>query len=229
MDPMAASRYVSRPLRVRLTHSLSVPARFCVYGAFGMAGEIFFYNLVKIGRQIPLLELAFRFSWKVDPQLHLNGVWDAPGVGLFGQSSLWMFFIYAAGILLIVEPVYRHFCRLPVWARAFFYAVGIMAFEWITGWAVYGLTGYRIWYYDDPLSVGGMTSLYLLPTWMVAGLLSEGIYRQLMAPELVRKLEGAELEGTEELAPLQAPAPSQVLVMQERAEKPGFARTGTGF
>lgn len=220
MEPTAASRHASRPLRVRLTQSLSTPARFCLYGVVGMAGEIFFYNLVRAGREIPGVRWAFQFSWKVDPQLHLNGVWDAPGVALFGQSSLWMFFVYAAAIVMIVEPAYRHCCRMPVWLRAFVYGVGIMAYEWASGWLVYGLTGYRIWYYDDALSLMGMTSLYLLPTWMVSGLIAEAIYRQVMDPALVRKLEGELLE--DEL-------PGKVLVMQEPDDEASFARTGSGF
>ncbi|MHB8873223.1 MAG: hypothetical protein ACYC8T_06005 [Myxococcaceae bacterium] len=163
--------------------------RFVLYGFVGLASEIIFYNVVKFGRKVPGLELLFRFEWKVDKRLNLDAIWDAPLVSLYGQCSLWMFLVYAIAAFFLVEYVYRRGARWPLLLRALIYGLGILAFEALSGLALEQLTGYRIWYYEDPLAIVGMTSLYILPIWMVTGLVVELLYRELMDPTVAAAIE----------------------------------------
>jgi hypothetical protein len=163
--------------------------RFMLYGFIGLSAEVIFYNLVKFGRRIPGLELLFQFKWKVDERLNLDAVWDAPLISLYGQCSLWMFLVYAVASVALIEPLYRRSLRWPLAARAVLYGVGILGFEALSGWLLFWGTGYRIWYYDDRFNIVGMTSLYILPIWMITGLIVELVYRELMDPAVVVALE----------------------------------------
>lgn len=163
--------------------------RFLLYGFVGISSEVIFYNLVRIGRQVPLVSALFQFSWKVDPRLDLSAIWDSPTIALFGQCSLWMFLVYAVASFGVIEPIYRRTVRKHVALRALFYGLAILAFEAVSGWLLFWGTGYRIWYYDDALNIVGMTSLFILPIWMITGLLVELIYRELMDPDLLQALE----------------------------------------
>ncbi len=163
--------------------------RFGLYGFVGISAEVGFYNLVKLGRRIPVLEHLFAFSWRVDPRLHLDAVWDAPLIALYGQCSLWMSLVYAVASMVFVERIYRRALRLPVVVRALLYGAAILLWEALSGWLLYWGTGYKIWFYDDPLNLVGMTSLGIAPIWCVTGLLVEAIYRELMDPALAELLE----------------------------------------
>ncbi len=163
--------------------------RFVLYGFVGISAEVIFYNLVKFGRRLPVVDALFQFSWKVDGRLNLSAIWDAPLVSLYGQCSLWMFLVYSIASLGLIEPIYRRTLRLPVGMRALFYGLVILAFEAVSGWLLFWSTGYKIWFYDDALNIIGMTSLYILPIWMLTGLVVELIYRELMDPDLVEALE----------------------------------------
>ncbi len=165
--------------------------RLALYGLVGLAGEVIFYNVVKLGRLVPGVKALFQFGWHVDPRLGLGAIWDADPVALYGQASLWMMLVYAGATFGVIEPVYRRLWRRPAVLRAAVYGVGILVFEAVTGWVLYGITGYKIWFYDDALSIVGMTSVYILPMWMIIGLLVERVYRELMDPDLVRALESA--------------------------------------
>jgi hypothetical protein len=169
--------------------------RFALYGFLGLGCEVLFYNLVRAGRSIPGVELLFRFSWKTDPRLGLDHIWSVPPVALFGQCSLWMFLVYALASIALIEPIYRHVARWPFPLRALLYGVAILVFEAICGLGLKALTGYAIWYYDDALSILGMTSLYILPLWMATGLLVELIYRELMDPKVRRAIESELVEA----------------------------------
>lgn len=163
--------------------------RLVLYGFVGLAGEVIFYNVVKLGRLVPGVKLLFQFDWRVDPQLGLDGIWQADPVALYGQASLWMMLVYAGATFGVIEPVYRRLWRKPAVLRAAIYGVGILVFEAVIGWLLVLITGYRIWFYADALEIVGMTSLYILPIWMIIGLLVERVYRELMDPDLVRALE----------------------------------------
>lgn len=163
--------------------------RVLIYGFIGIAVEVIFYNLVRLGREIPGVREFFQFGWHVDPRLGLDGVWTAPQIALFGQCSLWMMLVYACAAFGLVEPLYRGLHSRPFYLRAAAYGVGILLFEAVSGWILFWLTGYKIWFYDDRLNIVGMTSLYILPVWMVTGLLVELVYRELMDPELVKAIE----------------------------------------
>ncbi|HET9451477.1 MAG TPA: hypothetical protein VFO83_11365, partial [Aggregicoccus sp.] len=108
----------------------------------------------------------------------------------FGQCSLWMFLVYALAAFGLIEPLYRRLLRFPVALRAAAYGTVILLWEGVSGRLLLALTGYEIWVYEDAGAVmWGMTSLYILPIWMVTGLLVELIYRELMDPDLLKALE----------------------------------------
>jgi hypothetical protein len=170
--------------------------RFLVYGVLGVFLEIAFYPLVRFGREIPIVKYLFAFDWSADPRLGLGGPWETPMVTLFGQSSLWMIPVYALPALTI-EILYRQWLfKTSLWLRALLYGLVILLFEWATGLAVKALTGYAIWMYTDPGNIMEMTSVLILPIWMIAGILIELIYRELMDPNVRRGLE-AELQKLE--------------------------------
>lgn len=188
-----------KPLRVRTPHErrtklsrfLYGVLRFGLFGAGGLAGEVGFYNLVRLGRRVPLLRELFLFQWGVDPKLDLNAIWETPWYVFYGQCSLWMFPVYAGAAWLIGVVYDRGFCRVHVLWRALAYGLWILLWEWATGWVLFGLTGFRIWYYADPAAIQQMTSLYILPIWMVTGLMVERIHRELMDPRVAQGLEAA--------------------------------------
>lgn len=178
---------VKRGQRMKLAFAVF---RFCLYGMVGLSSEIFFYNLVRVARHVPLLEALFRFRWQVDERLALNGIWDTPVVTAYGQCSLWMFPIYGVACFFFVEPLYRWMLYQHTALRAAVYGIVILLFEGFSGLFLESLTGYRIWYYADAGAIlWQMTSLYILPVWMVTGLLAEFIYRELMDPDLLAALE----------------------------------------
>lgn len=178
---------LKRNARLKLTFAIF---RFCLYGMVGLSSEIFFYNLVRIARHVPGLELLFRFQWRVDDRLPLNDIWDTPVAAAYGQCSLWMFVIYGVACFYFIEAIYRRTFRQHILLRAALYGNAILLFEGLSGLFLEKLTGYRIWYYADSGAIlWEMTSLYILPIWMVTGLIAELIYRELMDPDLVAALE----------------------------------------
>jgi hypothetical protein len=166
--------------------------RFCVYGFLGVALEIVFYNLVRNLRGVPLVGLLFQFDWQVDPVLNLGAVWNVPAISLYGQCSLWMFFVYGIASFCI-EFIYRNAPDIHFALRAIAYGLVIFLWECASGWILFALTGLKIWFYADAGNFFEMTSWRILPIWCVTGLLVEYIYRQLMDPELVYAIETATL------------------------------------
>jgi hypothetical protein len=162
--------------------------RFCIYGLFGVALEIVFYNLVRNLRGVPVLGLLFQFDWQVDPALALNMVWKVPAITLYGQCSLWMFFVYGVASFGI-EFLYRNASDVPWPVRALAYGLVIFLWECLSGWLLYWITGYKIWLYADPGNFFEMTSWRILPIWCITGLVVEYLYRQLMDPDLVKAIE----------------------------------------
>ncbi len=178
---------IERGKRMKVAFALF---RFGLYGFVGLSSEILFYNLVRLCDGIPGLQLLFRFKWRVDPRLQLDHIWDTPAVAAFGQCSLWMFLIYALAAFGFIEPLYRQLLRAPVLLRAAVYGTAILLWEGVSGRLLLAVTGYEIWLYEDAGAVmWGMTSLYILPIWMITGLLVELIYRELMDPDLLKALE----------------------------------------
>ncbi|MFZ5443828.1 MAG: hypothetical protein ACOZQL_27740 [Myxococcota bacterium] len=166
--------------------------RFALYGFLGVALEVFFYNLVRTARGVPVLEYLFLFDWRVDPSLGLDRMWDVPAKSLYGQCSLWMFPVYAVACFGI-ELLYRRAPHVHVALRGLGYGLIIFLWEWASGWALYWLTGLKVWFYADAGNFFQMTSWFILPIWCITGLLVEYIYRQLMDPDLVRAIETAHL------------------------------------
>ena len=189
-------RYIAHgPLTRDLTLRIAFTAfRFLLYAVLGIALEVALYSMARAGRQIPIVEYLFQFDWQVDPALHLDGPWHSPLKTMFGQSSLWMIPVYALPALTI-EVVYRTWLsKRRWWIRAPLYGLIIMAFELITGLALKAITGYAIWMYVDDGNVMEMTSFFILPIWMITGLIIEMIYCELMDPQLRDRLQG-ELDG----------------------------------
>jgi hypothetical protein len=189
---------LKRNLRLKVTFALF---RFGLYGMVGVTSEIFFYNLVRFAQKVPVLRELFRFQWRVDDRLPLNDIWQTPDIVGYGQCSLWMFLVYAGACFFFVESIFRLTLRTPALVRAMCYGIAILLFEGFSGKLLEEVTGYRIWYYADTGAIlWDMTSLYILPIWMVTGLLAEWIYRELMDPDLVAALESplpANAEETE--------------------------------
>ena len=131
--------------------------RFTLYGFLGVALEIFFYNLVRNLRGVPVLGLFFHFDWRVDERLNLGAIWEVPAISLYGQCSLWMFFVYGVASFSI-EFAYRNATDVPWYVRAAGYGVLIFLWECLSGWILFWATGYRIWFYADAGSFFSMTS-----------------------------------------------------------------------
>ena len=164
--------------------------RFAVYGAIGTIGEVSFYTVLKIGRKLPpFLSWIFSYHWLVDPRLQLNHMWDIPVITLYGQASLWMFFVYGAVCLFGLERSYFHVKKWPIIVRALLYGFIIMAMECVLGWILRYTVGYDIWYYDDGiLTVFRYTSFAVLPMWCIVGLLSENFFH------IIEKLNRVKME-----------------------------------
>ncbi len=187
-------RHSDRP-RGPLLKFLFGALRYLVYGILGVAAEVFFYTLIKTGRHVPLVRDFFLFNWQVDARLDLNHVWDLPILPGFGQSSFWMFFVYGTCAFFLLEPLYRRFVRVRVhvnvFARGLAYGAVITAWEFVSGYLLLWITGYRIWQYTDAGNLLGMTSLLILPVWGVTGLIVETVYRELMYPAVREALEAS--------------------------------------
>jgi hypothetical protein len=149
--------------------------RFFIYGAMMMAGEVAFYTLVKIGRAMPctFVNSLFHFQWLVDPGLGLDAVWRAPVRALYGQASLWMFFVYGGIGLFGIEPMFKRIGHCHWMLRGITYMLVILFMECATGWMLRGITGYDIWYYADRYAIFKYTSWAIAPLWFITGLLSE--------------------------------------------------------
>lgn len=163
--------------------------RLCIYGSLLMAGEIGFYTLCKVGRLIPVVKYLFTFNWQVDPSLGMNAVWDTPIYGFFGQSSLYMFLVYGIICAFGCEPAYKWMKKrdFPYLFRVFVYMSIILIYEALLGWLLYGITGLKIWYYDDWGSWPVFTSFAIAPMWFILGLFGEKIINTLDSFENMRQ------------------------------------------
>ena len=152
--------------------------RYYLYGSTMIAGEVLFYTITKIGRKLPdWINWFFEYGWRVDEKLELNHIWEIPISTLYGQASLWMFFVYASICLFGLEPTFLRIRHWQWYVRGTIYMLIILTMECSLGWVLFYLTGYEIWYYSDRLAVFRYTSLAIAPMWFVIGLLSENIMR----------------------------------------------------
>lgn len=162
--------------------------RFLIYGTILVTGEVAFYSLVRIGREIPLVSFLFQFEWRVDPRLHMDAVWSAPIHLFFGQASLYMFLVYGLAALFFCEPVFVRFHRWNYWARAVIYCAGILTIEWVAGFFLYKVTGYKIWYYTDRFAIFEFTSLSIAGFWLILPISLETIYPILISQQAKTRL-----------------------------------------
>lgn len=160
--------------------------RFIVYGMVGVFSEVCQYTFVKIGRMIPVVELAFRADWKVDEKLGLDKIWDVPWYTLYGQCSLWMFPVYGLCALILLERIYKLSVKYQLYwfVRGALYALAITLFELVSGLILWKITGYKIWCYNDPGNIMNMTSIFLFAIWFVTGLFVEFLYKELTESSL---------------------------------------------
>jgi hypothetical protein len=147
--------------------------RFSVYGSLCVFGEVAFYSIVKVGREIPIVKNLFQFQWAVDDRLHWDAVWHTPIKVLYGQASLWMFFVYAAITFVGIEPVYKKIRHKNIFLRGAVYMVIILSMECLTGWILRFVVDFEIWYYGGDLAIFRYTSLAIAPMWFIVGLMSE--------------------------------------------------------
>jgi hypothetical protein len=206
----SSKRYIAhaglpRDLKLRIAF---IAFRYMIYVLLGTAFEVALYPGARAGREIPVLKYLFQFNWQVDPRLGLSGPWHTPLEVMFGQSSLWMLPVYALSALAI-ELVYRGgLFNRPLWVRAPLYGLIVMAAELVTGLVVKAITGYAIWMYVDRGNVMHMTSFYIFPLWMGAGLLTERIYSELMDPGLRARLQDELDRPSSDAAAAQKPGAS---------------------
>ncbi len=151
--------------------------RFCIYGALLVAGEVAFYTITKVGRIIPQISFLFQYEWLVDPKLELGHIWDIEIHTLFGQASLYMFFVYATICVFGLEPAYRFMKKkdVPLILRGIVYMFIILGLECALGWVLVWLTGCQIWYYRGPGTIWVYTSWAIAPMWFICGLISENV------------------------------------------------------
>lgn len=183
--------------KMRIRVFLYALFRFTLYGMIGVFAEVSLYTIVKVGRCIPIVKWLFQTQWKVDDSLNLNGIWDVPIKTFYGQCSLWMFPVYALCAILLLERIYR-FSRnhnLNLVIRGILYATAITLFEFVAGFILLWLTGYKIWYYSDAANLLQMTSLFLFGVWFITGLFVELIYRELTENSLRIWVEGTIVSG----------------------------------
>jgi hypothetical protein len=175
-----AMRLEPASLRARLVFALF---RWVVYGTVMCVGELFFYNLIRLGRALPVVQMLFQFDWQVDPALKLNGIWATPPHMLYGQCSLWMFPEYAFALLLMIEPLSRWMHGRSVLLRALVYGVAILLYEGLTGLLLKGVLGYAVWCYRDAYAIlEGSTTLLILPACCLIGLYNERVTREVNHP-----------------------------------------------
>ena len=175
-----AMRLEPASLRARLVFALF---RWVVYGTVMCVGELFFYNLIRLGRALPVVQMLFQFDWQVDPALPLNGIWATPPHMLYGQCSLWMFPEYAFALLLMIEPLSRWMHGRCILLRAMVYGVAILLYEGLTGLLLKGMLGYAVWYYGDAYAIlEGSTTLLILPVCCLVGLYNEMVTREVNHP-----------------------------------------------
>ncbi|TYQ16189.1 UNVERIFIED_CONTAM: hypothetical protein Cloal_2711 [Acetivibrio alkalicellulosi] len=191
---------VKRLVRVRLKNDkklkrfIGISAygllRFFFYGMIGVFSEVCYYSIVRIGRMIPIINLAFKTEWRTDESLGLNAIWDTPWYVFFGQCSLWMLPVYGVCSMLVIEKLYRYSCRHDLhWIfRGTMYSISIIIFELIAGYILWWITGYQIWYYSDAGNIFKMTSIFLFFVWFVAGMLVEFIYIEFAANRVSKRL-----------------------------------------
>ena len=143
---------------------------FTIYGILLTTGEIAFYNLTRVGRLLPdSLNWLFAYQWRVDPSLQLDRVWNAPVASLYGQASLWMFFVYAIIIFFGLAPASRLLKNQFIVLRAAVYMFLILSMECALGWLLYWGTGLHIWYYTGPYAILRYTTLAIAPLWFLLG------------------------------------------------------------
>jgi uncharacterized membrane protein len=122
--------------------------RFVIYGLVGLLMEVF---------------------W--------NGFWALVkgDINIVGSTSLWMFPVYGATIVL--EYVHNYIRELPTLVRGGVYTLLIFTTEFISGWIFRNIIGVSPWDYSgSPFSIYGLIRLDYAPAWFIAGLLFEKLH-----------------------------------------------------
>ena len=125
--------------------------RFVIYGAVGCLMEVLWTGLSAL--------------------IHKN-------YRLNSNTSLWMFFIY--GAIIVLEPVFRLVSPLNFLLRGLMYALLILLGEFITGTLLKRADVCPWDYSHTRFHVRGIVRFDYLPAWAAAGLVFEQIYWTLL-------------------------------------------------
>lgn len=94
---------------------------------------------------------------------------------LMGNTSVWMFPIY--GMAALIGEIYPKIQKFPLLARGGLYSIGILSFEFLSG-SFLKKHNLCPWDYSKAkLNIKGVIRLDYAPLWMAAGLIFEGILK----------------------------------------------------
>jgi hypothetical protein len=98
---------------------------------------------------------------------------------LLGYSPVWMVPIYGSSIF-VFPLAYGQVGEYSLFLRALVYGIVILIIEFASGYIIKLLTGKIPWHYRSRWTLGGFVRLYYLPFWMVAGLVIEFVYKNVI-------------------------------------------------
>ena len=90
---------------------------------------------------------------------------------MMGHTSVWMFFIYGAGGLLL-ERIHNSISGLRWWERGTVWMYSIFIIELLSGFLL-SLINIYPWKYEGIFSVGGFIRLDYAPLWFTLGMVFE--------------------------------------------------------
>jgi hypothetical protein len=100
------------------------------------------------------------------------------GWRLTGTTYLWMFPIYAAGAVLVLEPLHDRIRSWRWWWRGLSYVPVVWAIEYATGALLVQALGYCPWDYSGATRwhIDGLIRLDFAPLWCALGLVFERVH-----------------------------------------------------
>jgi hypothetical protein len=135
--------------------------RLVFYACLGVAAEVLFTAVCA--------RLGFRLTADLDdPQARTS-------LRLKGHSFVWMFPIYAVG-LLAFEVVHGALRAEPWLVRGLTYVAALYAVEYAAGALLVRLTGAHVWRWTGRANIGGHVDLAMAPFWLAAALGLEPVH-----------------------------------------------------
>jgi hypothetical protein len=140
---------------------MPISLRLIFYACLGVAAEVLFTAVCA--------RLGFRLTADLDdPQARTS-------LRLKGHSFVWMFPIYAVG-LLTFEVAHDAVRAAPWLLRGLTYVAGLYAVEYAAGALLLRLTGTHVWRWTGRASIGGHVDLAMAPLWLAAALALEPLH-----------------------------------------------------